>query len=131
MIDRDTHNRQSQRDIHAGVKGEHLEWDVTLVVVHANDGVQLAPAVRDEGRIGRNWTFYLEAFTASRRNSGLDEALFFQVAEKAVLARMRIQAADAKARVRSRRRFTVSPVNSITSRTRSVVSRSGTCANPM
>ena len=94
MIDRRANDRQTERHVHRNVKCQRLERNVPLVVIHANETIGLAPAGGQEGRVGRQRAFHVEALAARLLDRRNDDPLLLAVPEQPSLARMRIETAD-------------------------------------
>ena len=100
MIHRRSHHRQADGDVHARFEAEHLDGTVALVVIHGDDDVVVAACREEEQRVRRQWTC---------ARSSLGRAMppppasifvgFFAAAEQPVFAGVRIDAANADARI--------------------------------
>src|SRR5262249_31687892 len=98
MIDRRADDRQAEGDVYAGVERKHLEWNVSLVVIERNNSIESFALGRRKGGIGNERAFNLNTKFARRFHRGLDQDFLFTIAEKPVLAGVRIQTASAQAR---------------------------------
>ena len=92
--------REAEGDVHAGVEGVELEGDETLVVIHAEDAVEVAFDGAEEDGVGREGAGEVggEAAGDEGANGGGDEVGFF-AAEVAVLAGVGVEAGDGDARM--------------------------------
>ena len=48
---------QTEGDVHAGMKGVQLQWNQTLIVIHAESGVPFPVSEMEEESVGRNGPF--------------------------------------------------------------------------
>src|SRR5207302_5410924 len=82
------------------LEAERLHRDVTLVVIHRDDDVELAAAGPREERVGGKGTGDVEAVGAGRLDGGNDRVLLL-VAEEALLAGVRVEPGHRDAAARS------------------------------
>src|SRR5690349_8794708 len=94
MIDRSPNNRQAESDIDGFVKGQRLEGNETLIVIHADVAVDIATFRRQEGRIWRQRALHLKTLSSGCLNRRHDDAFLFPLAKQAMLAGVWIEAAD-------------------------------------
>src|ERR1035441_8384087 len=52
VVDGCAHHGQSDRDVYTGLDAQHLDWSVTLVVVHGDDAIEVSARRPKEERIG-------------------------------------------------------------------------------
>jgi hypothetical protein len=109
-----------------GVKRQHLERNVSLVVIKRHDGVEFFALFGRERRVRHQRAFNVNAALAGRFHRRLDKIFLFAVAKKPVFARVRIQAADAQRGSRCKICFIACAVSSMTFSTRSTESFLGT-----
>jgi hypothetical protein len=93
-------------------------------VIHADEGVGRFPLPRQKRRIRRQRSFDRQAWPAGGFDRGNDNSLLLAIAKQAVLASVRIEAADDDLR------RPAAAVSSMTSRIRSVVRSDGTSRYP-
>ena len=93
MVDRGSDDGQADGHVHSGVQAEHLDRDVTLVVVGGDDEIEFAFRTAQEDRVRRPRSAGVDSLLACRRDGGR-EALHLLAAEQPVLARVRIDAGD-------------------------------------
>ena len=80
-----------KRDVHRFIETKSLEWDVSLVVVHADEQISRTTLVRQKRGVRRDWPFNIKTLGPRRLNRGKDHR-FFLAAEQAVLARVWVEA---------------------------------------
>ena len=85
---------QADRDVDALVEPEHLDRAVALVVVHRDDEVEVAADGAEERGVGRQRALGVDAVGRRGRDGGLDLLRLLAAPEQAVLARVRVDAAD-------------------------------------
>src|SRR4051794_5911018 len=53
MIGTGPRKRQAERHVHSGMKGVQLQWNQTLIVIHAESGVPFSASKMEEESVGR------------------------------------------------------------------------------
>src|SRR6185312_7317079 len=94
VINARTDYRKPQGDVDAGIEGQGLEGNVTLIVIHADVRVSLAAPPGEKGSIRRQRPGDLNPRRAYRLDRRNDESLLLTLTEEAILTCMRIEAAD-------------------------------------
>jgi len=97
VIGRSAHERQAERDVDAVIEGERLDRDQRLVVIHTQGNVVAGARASMEQRVGGQRADRVDAFGAQRRDRGGDDVAIF-LAERTVLAGVRVQARDGETR---------------------------------
>src|SRR4051794_24260669 len=97
MIDGSTDDGEPQGDVHAVIEMEQFQGDQSLVVVHADNGVEVAFGGKMEQGVRGNRTDGIDAGAYGIFHSRTDDPDFL-VAEKAGFAAVRIQGEDGEAR---------------------------------
>ena len=100
MVHRGAHHVQADRDVNPGFQPEDLHRAVALVVVHGHHQVEVAAAGAVEQRVGRQRAGDVQAPRLQQADGGDDLLFLFAVTEQAVFPGVRVDAADADARLR-------------------------------
>src|ERR1035437_2446959 len=100
VIDGGADDRNAERDVHGFFEVDQFHRDVALIVVHGDDQVKGAANRLQENRVGSVRPAAGNALGARGSDRWDDDSLFL-VAEKAMLAGVRVQAADGDARPRA------------------------------
>ncbi len=103
MIDRGADHRQADGDVHPRLQAEHLDRAVALIVVHRHHEVVVAPARQEEQGVGGQRPLDPPAPGPAGLHRRRDLLRLLAAAEEAVLARMRVDRADADPRIRESR----------------------------
>ena len=98
MVDTGAGHREPKRDIHGPVKGDHFDWNMSLVVVHADDRVISLPGLWGEGRVAGNGPGHIESASAGLHNGWGDDGFLFVVPKQSMLAGVRVEPADQEPR---------------------------------
>ena len=98
MIHRGPDDRQAQSNIHPGIKRQHLERDMPLVMIQRHNRVVFLPLPGGEHRVRHQRTHRIHPVFARRSDGRFHQKLFFPPAKQTVFARMRIQSANANPR---------------------------------
>ena len=98
MVDTGAGHREAERDIHGPVEGDHFDWNVSLVVVHADDRVIPLPGLWREGSVAGNGPGHIESASLGFHNGWSDDGFLFVVPKQAMLAGVRVEPADQKPR---------------------------------
>ncbi len=70
MGDASAHDGQAERNVHGTVHSQKLERDVPLIVIHGDDGIELAIAGAEQERVGRVGALDLQSSAAPRLRRG-------------------------------------------------------------
>ena len=90
---------EAEGDVHGGVEVEQFERDEALVVIHGDDGVEMALCGVAENGIGDGGAGECgEASGVEAEDGGLDDG-FFLGSKSAVFAGVRVESGDGDARV--------------------------------
>ena len=103
MVDRGADDRQTDRDIHSGVDTKHFDGTVTLVMIHRDDDIEIAPAGPEKQGVRRQRSFDVPAAFPAGPHRRLDFRFFLAPSEKSVLAGVRIDTAHSDTRMRESR----------------------------
>ena len=98
MVNTRPWHRQSKGDVHRPVKGNHLDRDVSLVVVHADDGVISLTGLWRKGGVARHGAGRIDTTSPCRRDRRRDYSLLLTSTEQTVFAGMGIEPADQQPR---------------------------------
>lgn len=91
VIDTGSDDGKTEGGIHCGIERESFQWDVALVVVHADEGIGCSSAIGEEGGVGRDRALDADAFCLGGADGGDDDFLFFSVSEETVFAGVRVK----------------------------------------
>ena len=86
--------RQAQGDVYGVVEIEQFERDEALVVIHRDDGIEVAERRIPENRIGHSWTGEMRFAQVIQAADGGSDDPGFLIAESTVLAGVRIESCD-------------------------------------
>src|SRR5262249_17813826 len=93
MIDGGPNHRQADGDIDAAVDPHHLDRAMALVVIHGHYQIEIAALRPEEQRVGWERTGHVEAIGAELPDRRRDLLFLFTIAEQAIFAGVRIDAA--------------------------------------
>ena len=96
MIGRRADDRQAERDVYAGVEGEHLQRAESLVVIHGHDRIELPFERLVKNDIGGHGSGHVEPRFRGLADGGFDDGDFL-AADLPAVAGMRIEAAHGDA----------------------------------
>ena len=98
MINGSSDDWKSERGIDGIVKSQSFQGDVTLIMVHANNAVEILASLGKECRIGGQGTGYVDAIGPSDFQSRLYNLLLLSVTEETVFTSVRIETATDQSR---------------------------------
>ena len=88
--DAGSYDRQTQRDINSGKSGQQLERDVSLVMIHCDDAVELAALRLHEQRVAGQRTGDVNPGLFGLFDGGLED-FYLLSAKEAPIAGVRIE----------------------------------------
>ncbi len=99
VVDAGSDDWKAEGGVHRGIERESFQWDVALVVVHADEGIGCPPAIGEESGVGRNGAFDADALGLGGADGGDNDFLFLSVSEETVFAGVRVKSEHPKKRV--------------------------------
>ncbi len=99
MVDRGSHDRKTQGDVHRGAERDHLDRDEPLIVVAGDDGIELTPDCSTEHRVTREGANHFDTAGPPRLDRRR-EYRFFLVTQQTILTRVWVEPGQRQPRAR-------------------------------
>ena len=99
MIDRGPYDWKSEGDVDSFVEGKGLDGDESLVVVHADIGIDFPSPGFGESGVGGEGTGQVATLVPHLLDGWQDDFFFLTVSEKSIFTRVRVESADGDPRL--------------------------------